>query len=226
MAEEIANRLQKEHELFIAMSHELRTPLARMRVAVEMLDDEEMQAVMLRSLQAMEELIETLMLRERTQQTNQDVTQIIDQRLVESWLQQDFSDALSSIQLKWSQQPLSTDGFALRLILKNLIANALKYGEQQPITVGMKPMDQGIEIWVEDQGIGLSEQELTHLFEPFYRADKARARQTGVWGWDCIYHRPWQSVCALKSLSAVNPIKAAVSVWSCRFNESVILVRR
>lgn len=102
MAEEIANRLQKEHELFIAMSHELRTPLARMRVAVEMLDDEEMQAVMLRSLQAMEELIETLMLRERTQQTNQDVTQIIDQRLVESWLQQDFSDALSSIQLKWS----------------------------------------------------------------------------------------------------------------------------
>lgn len=81
-----------------------------------------------------------------------------------------------------TQQPLSTDGFALRLILKNLIANALKYGEQQPITVGMKPMDQGIEIWVEDQGIGLSEQELTHLFEPFYRADKARARQTGGLG--------------------------------------------
>lgn len=182
MAEEIANRLQKEHELFIAMSHELRTPLTRMRVAMEMLDDESLKKIMLRSLHAMEELIETLLLREKALQTDETNEQWVDETHLIKWLQTDFPDQFDAFILKLDKASLMTDAFALRLILKNLVVNAIKYGNNKPIEIGMKPKKYQVEFWVKDEGVGLNTHDLAHLFDPFYRADQARARQTGGFG--------------------------------------------
>lgn len=192
MAAEIASRLQKEHQLFIAMSHELRTPLARMRLAIEMLEDNDLKTRMLRSHQAMDDLIRALLLREKTQHiADHPVNETIQLvTLVESVLQTHFAEARQNGQdfhLKLpTEAKVDSDPFALTLILKNLMANAIQYGEGQPIEIGCDFTAHSTStvksLWVEDRGIGLSETQQSHLFEPFYRADEARSRQSGGLG--------------------------------------------
>lgn len=187
MAEAIANRLQKEHELFIAMSHELRTPLARMRLAIEMLEDEHLKEMMLRSHQAMEDMIQALLMREKAAQTsNQPIAQetIALKSLVSTLVDTELTpdpDQIIDIQIP-DDVTLTTDQFALKLVLKNLLANAIKYGDGKPVSIGLTRDAKHQHIWIQDHGIGLSEDETQHLFEPFFRADKARARQSGGLG--------------------------------------------
>ncbi|MCW5872989.1 MAG: sensor histidine kinase, partial [Candidatus Eremiobacteraeota bacterium] len=64
----------------------------------------------------------------------------------------------------------------LLLILRNLLENALHYSEpDSPVRVSWS---RG-EIVVSDQGVGLSEEACARVFEPFWRADRARARHAG-----------------------------------------------
>jgi signal transduction histidine kinase len=79
------------------------------------------------------------------------------------------------------------DASALSQCLQNLIANALKYGalsqsEQRWIGIRARTHQNGsagkeVEISVSDRGIGISEAELPHIFEPFYRSPSAKAAQ-------------------------------------------------
>jgi len=183
MATSIEDRLKREHDLFIAMSHELRTPLARMRLAIEMLDDDSLKSTMLRSQQTMDELITTLLTREQLEQKQTlKLDNIEINSTVLNWLQIDFPDYFSRIKLDIEPNlSVETDAFSLRLILKNLINNALKYSEGD-IHLSAKTMGDQIAFKVKDSGIGLEQEDLEQLFSPFFRADKARARQSGGLG--------------------------------------------
>jgi len=179
MAISIEDRLKREHDLFIAMSHELRTPLARMRLAIEMLDDEPLKATMLRSHHAMDELITTLLTREQLEQKHVlELEKFELKQSVSNWLHSDFPELSSRITVKIDPDMIiKTDVFSLRLVLKNLINNALKYSEDQVILSAKKAGDK-IQFKVKDSGIGLDPAEQQQLFTPFFRADKARARQS------------------------------------------------
>ncbi len=68
----------------------------------------------------------------------------------------------------------------IRKVLINLIANSIKYGNQNGKTrIGIYDMAQRVLIEVTDDGIGISAEHLPHLFDRFYRADKARSRSEG-----------------------------------------------
>src|SRR5262249_46179775 len=55
--------------------------------------------------------------------------------------------------------------------------NAAKYSEPgTPIVVGLASVGDGVELSVEDRGVGLGADELPHVFEPFYRSPRARLR--------------------------------------------------
>ena len=75
------------------------------------------------------------------------------------------------------------DAEAYRAILKNLITNALQFTPAQGrITVRSKAKGDKIQIEVIDTGIGIAPDQLTRIFERFYRADKARSREMGGTG--------------------------------------------
>ncbi|NNE25837.1 MAG: sensor histidine kinase [Saprospiraceae bacterium] len=62
----------------------------------------------------------------------------------------------------------------------NLIKNSIKYGNDGGTTkVSFYDMDERILVEVSDNGIGVKEEDLKHLFDRFYRADKSRSRQVG-----------------------------------------------
>jgi signal transduction histidine kinase len=72
------------------------------------------------------------------------------------------------------------DPASLKRALTNLIDNAVKYGGSA--TVAIAPTAQGIEITIDDTGPGIPEAELTHVFEPLYRLESSRSRETGGMG--------------------------------------------
>ena len=76
--------------------------------------------------------------------------------------------------------PVQGDGAALRRLFLSLIDNAVKYTPSGgTIEVGLTVLPVETAVTVCDSGIGIAEEDLNHIFERFYRADKARQRDSG-----------------------------------------------
>ncbi|MCB0131406.1 MAG: HAMP domain-containing histidine kinase [Caldilineaceae bacterium] len=68
----------------------------------------------------------------------------------------------------------------LRQLLINLMDNAIKYTPNGGIvTIGLRRTDDGVAVYVQDTGIGIGADKQAHIFERFYRTDKARSREMG-----------------------------------------------
>jgi signal transduction histidine kinase len=75
------------------------------------------------------------------------------------------------------------DAHALRRLLLILIDNAVKYTPPTgSVSLALQRTGDSVEVRVHDTGIGISESDLPHIFERFYRADKARSRELGGTG--------------------------------------------
>jgi signal transduction histidine kinase len=70
----------------------------------------------------------------------------------------------------------------LKILFRNIIENAFHYSENKPIHINIKKEDKTIVIIVTDQGRGIPEESLPFIFEPFYRTDLSRSRETGGYG--------------------------------------------
>jgi two-component system sensor histidine kinase SenX3 len=71
----------------------------------------------------------------------------------------------------------------LTMAIQNLVENAINYSpENTKVAITSRIKDGIVEISVTDQGIGIPEEDLTRIFERFYRVDPARSRQTGGTG--------------------------------------------
>ncbi|MFY0528624.1 sensor histidine kinase [Archangium gephyra] len=75
---------------------------------------------------------------------------------------------------------LEADPVLLRRALDNLLDNAGKYSEpQSTVRLLARPLEHGLQVEVRDEGIGIEAKDLPHLFTPFFRSDRSRARKTG-----------------------------------------------
>ena len=76
---------------------------------------------------------------------------------------------------------LSLDSTRIRVLLRNLLDNALRHGveAERPPVLSIHKRDDGVRISVRDYGPGVPERQLAHLAEPLYRGDAARERSTG-----------------------------------------------
>jgi signal transduction histidine kinase len=92
----------------------------------------------------------------------------------------------TSVASVWKVQkglpPLCTDPGKLKVVIKNLIGNAVKFTEKGSITVDVHSYDSGIEIDVIDTGVGISADELAVIFEPFRQLESAKTRRFGGTG--------------------------------------------
>lgn len=79
-------------------------------------------------------------------------------------------------------ESLNSSKLYVREILQNFITNAIKYTEKGHITIGAKPVDKGISIWVEDTGIGISKSDLEKVYDKFFRSEDYRTRQNNGTG--------------------------------------------
>jgi signal transduction histidine kinase len=78
--------------------------------------------------------------------------------------------------------PVTADAARIRQVLHNLLVNALRYTPQGDVTVVGTVTPDAITLAVQDTGIGLTAEQLAHVFDRFYRGDKSRSRDTGGTG--------------------------------------------
>jgi signal transduction histidine kinase len=74
-------------------------------------------------------------------------------------------------------------------VLKNIIDNSIKFShhtgseeQSEPICISAEEIKDKVTIKIKDDGIGIPNENLSYVFEPFYRVDKSRARKTGGYG--------------------------------------------
>jgi signal transduction histidine kinase len=70
----------------------------------------------------------------------------------------------------------------VREVLQNFITNAIKYTDKGHITVGAKPHDKGVIVWIEDSGIGISKSDQEKIYDKFFRSENYETRKTSGTG--------------------------------------------
>jgi len=112
------------------------------------------------------------------------ITQLSKDVFEELELQADSADIILNIKPKCDVPfYVIADKDRIRQVLTNLLTNSIRYGRDEGLTqVGFYDVDENILIEVSDNGIGIEEAHLPHLFDRFYRIDKGRARTQGGTG--------------------------------------------
>lgn len=182
----------KQKEFVSDASHELKTPLSVLLTYTEILQQQPQNAkalqVMRDETKNMSELIENLLALTRLENTKNtavseiDITNIIKpltERL--NTVHQERQHPIKVIcptkaKIKMSAQHLER-------LLTILLDNALKYTpSDKDIFLKVSENEHNLKIEVSDQGSGIKNEDIPHIFERFYRADKSRNRQNGGFG--------------------------------------------
>jgi signal transduction histidine kinase len=185
MGTSILQMLEAKRQLLLAISHELRSPLTRAKIQVEMLNEQQPRESLKQDLNEMAGLIEDLLEGERLNNHQGLNRQNLDMNALVLQLQQEVF-AHSEIKFNLPTEPISfyADPTRLRLLLKNLLDNAIHYTPQGHLPAELKLWQDKhfLFIQIKDHGQGIAAEHLKHLGEPFYRADPARQRETGGYG--------------------------------------------
>lgn len=167
--------------ILAAISHDLQTPLTRLRLRAELMDDESLRDKMLADLSAMQALVEEGLAYAGSSAAPQEAAILTDLDTLAASLVADYTDAGQPVSLLGlSGRRVRTRPRALRRLLGNLVDNALKFGGSAELVLEIA---HGLPtIVVRDRGPGIPETELDKVFEPFYRLESSRNRETGGTG--------------------------------------------
>lgn len=194
-------RLEAVRKEFVAnVSHELKTPLSSIKGYVETLvDDHETMAVedrgrflevVQRNCDRLNLILEDLLELSRLESRRPDIN--LEIKDLNVWLAAQAPDLKNRIEaaghrlvvdLPDESLPVEIDSFRVNQVIENLVDNARKYiPEGSTIVLGAAGAGDSVEFWVADDGPGISEADLPHIFERFYRVDRGRSRATGGTG--------------------------------------------
>lgn len=184
MAQQLSGILESKRQLLLAISHEVRTPLTKMNIALDLPNSQKNKDRIKESINQIENLLAEILESEKLKNNhslnlekvsvNEVIFNLIEEEYKEiSLLQLDLTDQVSDIKI---------DVMRVRLLLRNLINNAIRYGLNKPIKIETNTDKNNMIIKISDQGEGIEASNIEHVFEAFYREDQARQRQTGGTG--------------------------------------------
>ena len=180
MRERIIRHMGQRTEMLAAISHDLRTPLTRMRLELEMLGSDDPMA---RELEAdvddLIQLVDTYLAFARGEEG--ELAELVPLAPLLEQMAQRAQRAGAEIELEVADDLTSTlRPLAVRRCLANLVDNAARYGKWVKIAAERRARE--IRITIEDDGPGIPEAFREAVFQPFFRIDTARRRQTGGTG--------------------------------------------
>ncbi len=195
MAQRIQRLASSHRDLSHAVSHELRTPLARFKFSLEIVANaqsaqqrEKYLQAMKQDVREMEDLIEEMLkyaqFSAENLQLHYSTVRILPwmRELIRQYDQENLSIriTLDAAQLQ-ETDAITIDSHLFNRAVNNLIRNALRYaGASIQITLSPKP--NALLIMIDDDGIGIPEQQWPHIFQPFVRVDDSRNKQSGGYG--------------------------------------------
>jgi signal transduction histidine kinase len=167
-------------QMLAAITHDLQTPLTRMRLRLEKVGDRELQDRLIGDLSAMQAMVREGLDLARSMDTTETMQMLDLDSLLDS-VCADAVDAHQHVELSGrANMALLGRPMDLRRCLVNLIDNAVKYGREASVKVDR--MGGAARIRIHDHGPGIADAELARVFEPFYRIEGSRSRESGGTG--------------------------------------------
>lgn len=180
MQARIRQHIAQRTQMLAAITHDLQTPLTRMRLRLEKVQDSELQDRLKGDLDAMQAMVREGLELARSTDTTEAMCSLDLDSLLDS-VCSDASDSGQDVTLKGrANMTLMGRPLALRRCFGNVIDNAVKYGRRATVTIerqGGKAI-----VRIRDEGPGIPEGELACVFEPFYRVEGSRSRESGGTG--------------------------------------------
>ncbi|MFL9923376.1 ATP-binding protein [Herbaspirillum lusitanum] len=182
MQARIRRQIQHRTHMLAAITHDLQTPLTRLRLRLEKVGEPELQQKLIDDLGVMQGMVREGLDLARSMDSSEKIQALDIDSLLDS-VCADAADAGQDVSFEGSTRAfVMAQTGALRRCLTNLIDNACKYGQRARVSVSLMPEQQRIAIRIRDSGPGIPEAELDAVFEPFYRLETSRSRDTGGTG--------------------------------------------
>jgi PAS domain S-box-containing protein len=196
LMEELARVNRLKSDFVATMSHELRTPMNTLMGYTDLLAagefgpvTEEQRGVLTRMDQSARELLDLInatldLSRIEARRVSIEVHDIaVPELLRELEVETRYQRQQRGLDFAWEITPessqLRSDRVKLKVILKNLITNALKFTERGGVRINAVERDAGLEVSVYDTGIGIAPDILPIIFEPFRQGESAATRRYG-----------------------------------------------
>ncbi|NRD55937.1 HAMP domain-containing histidine kinase [Corallococcus exiguus] len=197
MAGRITQLLRSQKELLANVSHELRTPLSRIRVALDLAAEGDAQTArellpdITEDLSELERLVSDVLTTSRLELVTEGASGVpplrlerVDANALLDKAAARFHTARPThrleVQVDGTLPALEADPVLLRRVLDNLLDNAGKYSEPgTTVKLHARAVGDGLQVDIQDQGIGIEAQDLSRVGTPFFRTDRSRARTTG-----------------------------------------------
>jgi len=180
MQDRLSRYLKSRVTALTAISHDLKTPITRMRLRAELIEDAPLRESLLRDMSELESMVRSALDFIRGLDSTEAPQPTDINALIES-VCEDYRESGHDVAIEGSAvEPYPAQTQALKHCLSNIVDNACKYGGKAKIEV--KDTDRELVIKVRDFGVGVPDTELEKVFEPFYRLDSSRSRDTGGTG--------------------------------------------
>ncbi|MBC8247206.1 MAG: HAMP domain-containing histidine kinase [Deltaproteobacteria bacterium] len=187
MTERVGKMMHAKERLLLDVSHELRSPITRMKVALEFMEEGKVKESLRDDIKEMEQMVSNVLETYRSFKEPGalnlkpvDMAELIDEVAL------DFRGRLPGVEIMEiaAEINLRVDHDKIKTVLKNVISNSIKYSEEtaDAVQIYLKKQTSRVVIEIKDHGIGIPEEALSYVFEPFYRVDASRSRKTGGYG--------------------------------------------
>jgi signal transduction histidine kinase len=179
MQERLRRYLDSRTQVLAAMSHDLRTPLTRLRLRVESIDDDQLRQRLVEDLDEMSSMIRGALGVFRGL-NDEEVAVPVDINALALELQRQHAELGGEVNIVGTARaPYVAKPLALKRCLGNLVQNAIRHGVRATLEI-----EDGAQLIVRilDEGPGIPEDLLEKVFEPFFRLEHSRSRDTGGTG--------------------------------------------
>ncbi len=185
MARRISRFVQDRTFLLTAIGHDLRTPITRLRLRSEFIDDDELRTKFLADLEELDAMVSATLAFGRDTSDQEPAVPLDLAALLRTVLDDaadawpDASDAFTFTGL--DHFTIHGRMMMLKRAFSNLVGNAMKYGNAARVVLA-PPAGGTITVTIEDDGPGVPPDQLERVFDPFYRVEGSRNRETGGTG--------------------------------------------
>jgi signal transduction histidine kinase len=180
MQARIKRLISDRTQTLAAVSHDLKTPITRLRLRAEFVKDEELRQTIEGDLDEMERMIESTLAFLRGDATGEE-SKTVDIATILETVSDQLVDTGHDVDLAGLPHvSVCCKPLAIKRALSNLVENAVKYGRRARVNLAERGDE--IVITIADDGPGIPEEEMERVFDPFYRLEASRSRETGGTG--------------------------------------------